>query len=544
MPQENNNKNLNLDQDAVRLAKAIKYTESRDKEDAKGASGEFGLYQWMPDTWKATTQKYNLDAGDLSRENQNKAAYMTIKELKDKGYRADQIAAFWNSGKTDGWEEKRGVNKYGVKYDVPAYVGKVKQQYEHLKTSEQPQELVTPSTVGHEQYGVPDGLPQGNGALLKLPVVGKQGIAGVATGITKGAADTAAGMSRTGDAIANQTVGRVVSAIEGNGFHPLPSSRVEDQNIANSQKVKELTTPQGTAEKTGFYGEKVGELVLPGTGGLKSLSTARAIARAGTDALEVVAPKETAKVLQNAMKQGRTETKGLFRSVEMTPDDRTIRSAKAIEDLVKTGKVSVKNTASQNANAVYESIGSEADTLVKQLKSMDVTPILQQGELEALFAKASREIGENPTMVGNAGETSARIFTKFKSFLPQKGDIDAGDLLAARKKLDAWVRSQKGDKVFDPGTENAMSTALRAIRQEANDLIAAKAPDVAVKESLAKQSAMYDALENIASKGFKEVGTTGPGRFLQRHPYVKTGLTGLLPAGLVGSYVGAKVFGD
>lgn len=150
------NPQTSLDQDAVRLAKAIRYTESRDKEDAKGASGEFGLYQWMPQTWASTTQKYGLNASDTSRENQNKAAYLQIKELKDKGFKPDQIAAFWNSGKTEGWQDMRGVNKYGVKYDVPDYVSKVGGVYQGLKTSDVPQTATTTSTVGAAQYAQPE----------------------------------------------------------------------------------------------------------------------------------------------------------------------------------------------------------------------------------------------------------------------------------------------------------------------------------------------------------------------------------------------------
>lgn len=150
MPQEQ------LDQDAVRLAKAIRYTESRDNENAKGASGEFGLYQWMPQTWASTTKKYNLDPNDTSRENQNRAAYSQIKELKDQGFKPSQIAAFWNSGKTDGWENLRGYNSKGVKYDVPDYVKKVGSAYNSLKTNSVPKLETTLSTVGATQMKPPE----------------------------------------------------------------------------------------------------------------------------------------------------------------------------------------------------------------------------------------------------------------------------------------------------------------------------------------------------------------------------------------------------
>jgi len=62
---------------------------------------------------------------------------------------------------------------------------------------------------------------------------------------------------------------------------------------------------------------------------------------------------------------------------------------------------------------------------------------------------------------------------------------------------------------------------LRSLRQNINDLIARKASDVAVKQSLARQSALFDALETLAVKGEKEIGTTGTQRFFQNHPSIR-----------------------
>lgn len=125
--------NEQLDQDVVNLAKAIRKVESGDNENARGASGEFGLYQFMPDTWASTTAKYGLDPNDRSRQNQNKAAYMQVKELKDAGHKPSDIAGFWNSGKVKGWENNVGVNDSGVQFDTPGYVQKVGAAYQEVK---------------------------------------------------------------------------------------------------------------------------------------------------------------------------------------------------------------------------------------------------------------------------------------------------------------------------------------------------------------------------------------------------------------------------
>lgn len=249
------------------------------------------------------------------------------------------------------------------------------------------------------------------------------------------------------------------------------------------------------------------------TGGLAGQAAQK---RLVAEAAEIVAPKETAKVIKDAIKTGRAKEGGMFSAGSIDPNARTIRAAEAAAGIVKKGNSGVKN-----ADAVRTAIGQTAETLEKDLKSLDVVPIVQRGELDGLMDRALKEIGENPTMVGNAEKSAERILTKFKSFLPE-GDVTAFDLLSARKKLDRWIGDlEGGSKVFDPSYENAKTIALRSIRQGANDLVAVKAPTVAVKESLARQSALYDALENIAAKATQEVSKSGINRYLSNNPAQK-----------------------
>lgn len=472
------NPEQNLDQEAVQLARAIKRVENpKFDSNAKGASGEFGYYQWMPETWASTTKKYNLDAADLSEENQNKAAYMTIKELKDQGKQPDQIAAFWNSGKTEGWENMRGVNKYNVKYDVPGYVGKVRQAYDAIGAGQSTEGIVSPSTVGHQQIVDPRSTTE------KVA----KGLIDLNIGAVKGAGRTITGALEQGEAVANQTAGRVVSAITGRGFKPLPEEELGG-NIARNESVKQTLTPTNTMQKIGGYAEKVGEIALPGgITGTMALK-ARTAARVFDDALQIVAPKEGVIAMRQAIRSGKA-------SVDAGLD----RMAKSIEDLVSKKVVSPKNSSLDNAEAVRVKLVNEAETLEKNLRSQEVQPIVSPQEVGTIVQKANAAIGENPTMVGDASEIAGRIFTKFSSFLPQKGDITAADILSARKKLDAWVKSQK-PKALDPNHENAFSVAMRAIRTEANKLVAEKAPDVGVQESLKLQSTLYDVIEALAKK--------------------------------------------
>lgn len=113
------------------LASAILTKESGGNYQAKGASGEFGAYQFMPGTWKAWAGKH---LGDMNAEptveNQNKVAYSQIKEWKDHGLTPAQIASKWNSGNENAYKQNhRGVNSLGVAYDTPKYAMDVSNIY-------------------------------------------------------------------------------------------------------------------------------------------------------------------------------------------------------------------------------------------------------------------------------------------------------------------------------------------------------------------------------------------------------------------------------
>lgn len=105
------------------IANAIKKVESQGNYNAKGASGEFGAYQFMPTTWKQWAGQFLGDPNAKpTPQNQDFVAQSKINELVSKGYNPEQIALIWNGGTP---VRKAGVNKFGVKYDSGAYADKV-----------------------------------------------------------------------------------------------------------------------------------------------------------------------------------------------------------------------------------------------------------------------------------------------------------------------------------------------------------------------------------------------------------------------------------
>lgn len=137
-----------LDPQAVMLAKAIRQTESGGNFSAKGKSGEFGAYQYTAPTWSkdAAAAGVSTPLDEATKEDQNKVAYTKIKALKDRGLNIGQIASAWNAGegehdaytgKFSNGSPSTGVNKYGVKFDVPAYAKSVATAYQTLKSGGQ-----------------------------------------------------------------------------------------------------------------------------------------------------------------------------------------------------------------------------------------------------------------------------------------------------------------------------------------------------------------------------------------------------------------------
>jgi hypothetical protein len=111
---------------ASKISKAIKQVESSGNYNAKGSSGEFGAYQFMPNTWKMWAGEFlgNPEA-QPTKSNQDFVAESKISQLIDQGYGPEQIALIWNGGTPT---RKKGVNQFGVRYDSGAYADKVIKQ--------------------------------------------------------------------------------------------------------------------------------------------------------------------------------------------------------------------------------------------------------------------------------------------------------------------------------------------------------------------------------------------------------------------------------
>lgn len=97
--------------------------ESRGDCGTAGASGEYGCFQFMPDTWKGVSREITGQVLNQSPLNEEYVAVKKIQKLIDEGKTEKEIALIWNGslGGTEQPVEKKGTNRHGVKYDTKAY---------------------------------------------------------------------------------------------------------------------------------------------------------------------------------------------------------------------------------------------------------------------------------------------------------------------------------------------------------------------------------------------------------------------------------------
>lgn len=180
-----------IDPQVKALTTAIRRTETgsvADPYNAKGASGEFGAYQFMPDTYRNYAKKYLGDENaSPTVENQNKIAYSFVKEKKDAGFTPAQIASMWNAGESrpNAYKEGfRGTNKLGVAYDVPTYVQKVSQNYKELASQLVPTAQASTGMVEEKKPAI-GASPVGLGKALGQALGGGKAIQQTSEGIDK-----------------------------------------------------------------------------------------------------------------------------------------------------------------------------------------------------------------------------------------------------------------------------------------------------------------------------------------------------------------------
>jgi len=214
---------------------------------------------------------------------------------------------------------------------------------------------------------------------------------------------------------------------------------------------------------------------------------------------DLVTPKKTKKVLTEEVTRTTETGFGPFKRNVVTPSP---REAEIIKEVGKISNVKPSNTIQRNFNNIAQKNAQIAERLKADLGQRRVftNPVDVKNHIDDAINKM---VAENPVIVGSAERTGLKVAAKAKEFI-DKNPNNLQGLLQARKDLDAWIKTQKGAKIFDPATENALSISVRTTRQSMNDYLNAMAPSQRVKDQLKRQSLLYDAMENMQVKAAEE----------------------------------------
>lgn len=315
------------------------------------------------------------------------------------------------------------------------------------------------------------------------------------------------------------TVGK--SAVKGLGKQALKQGAKIGAVTGNMSGLgQELQVENSTARsalKAGLGGALTGAVVggaLGGVGGAIGSKVKNTLNRAknkvSREAFEVIQPELNKFEKISALEQGRG-VKGKNGIIEILPSSRDLQVAKAVE-----GVVSKKKDFLENIVSVRGEIKREAEMVRAGLQKSKM-PFKELELAEKLSAIEKPPLVASDTTLNNAYDIAQNKFFEFVS--KEKRDLEG--LLNARQKFDSWIE-QSFPRIFDNENWRPLHTALRDMRTTANEFIAEKLPAGNMfKSSLKRQSLMYEAIENLAGKSYKEVGTNAPQRFGKKHPILK-----------------------
>jgi len=528
-----------LDPTIKNLVSAIGRAETGDNKGKaygmRGKSGEIGRYQFMPDTWKQWAKESLGDENaEMSVENQNKVAYNKVKEWKDKGLSPAQIASKWNSGGENKYKENhKGVNKYGVAYDTPAYALKVSQYYNELKGQGGGNVIPPP-----QKYPEPAPKDPTLGQDLMSRV--EQGTTGVKEGLA-GKQNIASGVLQAGGAIAGgigDIVGKGISALVPD-FIEKPVTGLASKivgglaNTSGGQKITGAISkfseehPEASANIGAALNIASVIPILKGVGLAKNLAM---------DAASLALKKQAEKIAIKDFTEVASKTIGGRKALTKNPQAiQTLLKERAIPDIVYN-KYTTREAFSKLGSSIDEIENTKYQPLLKELKlpegayplveaerravNLAVSELKDPAPVREYFKRIIKKYGNNPTVeqINEAKRAVAR-------------NISQAGFNSPTYTTDKIVRSSLQEIVEDAGKALGRSD-VNAINKEMSDLIKAQDMLKYLEGKSVKTGMIGETIKNTATVGGEVAGNmTG------------VPLAGAFVGRSVGSNIGKKLTG-
>ncbi len=520
-------------------------TSSPDAYKKRGASGEYGRYQFMPNTWSQWAKESGVSTPleQSSIEEQNTVAYNKVRQWKEQGLSPAQIASKWNSGDENAYKNNHvGVNSQGVKFDTPTYAMKVSNAYNRLKGGQiQPSQSPTPEGQSNFFQDVGNSAGTLGHDLATAYGKGATGEINPASALLQGVGALGKGVGNlTNDVLTNlPVVGGIVKGAEG------AVGKLAQGAVNTDAGQQALSAYQQFASEHPEMAGNIGAGLDIATAIpiLKGVSVARGAVRGGINTalhggedavLEAVSPRLTPKNMARAVAERGTEKKGLLGEVRLKPSPRDIQTANAVKE-----NVPKFNPNKPLVNQI-DSVQSVVNTMKKQLKQKvqelgndriysyrELGSALRNIDVPDVIAADSYLTNLNNRLIGHA----LRIAKE------KKGKVS--NLLDARQEFDRLVKKQYPNIYSAVDRTSPLRETVKNIRNALTDFTVKNLPEGSgLKESLLTQHELINAIEAISEKatkgGTKEIGTNSLSRFGKRHPIMK---------GLVKSGVGMAVQG-
>ncbi len=514
------------------LGEAETGTSSPEAYTKRGASGEYGRYQFMPNTWTQYAQEagVNVPLETASIEDQNKVAYSKISQWKQQGYNPAQIASMWNAGPDDPEAYKGtfsngkpsvGVNK-GVEYNVPEYTRRVSEAYQRLKgqsgsavlpaggqpiPGQEPQEQGFLGDVGESLATAGGRVSSAIGRSLSgeiNPISGLiQGVGGIAGGIgdlTSNLLEHTPVVKTVYKGLVDKVISPVVK-----GFS---ESEAGKGLIGNYQKFAEAHPEIADNISSGV--DILGAIPVA-----KAVGVAKNVAKTGiktalkgsVDAVyEAVAPKLGPKGLAKAITQRGVVKKGLLRETQLAPD-------KFVQDIAKTVAKNVPkfNPAKSIIDNITE-VQTVSKAMAKKLKA-DVIKVAGKKTYPKRELISQLKKIEIPDLI--ASDVTLKnayklLIKRVNGLIGPNKTGKVADLLDMRQDFDKMVRQRFGD-IYKSQNLTPMRQAVTDIRDAITEFTAKKLPKgFGFEDNLFDQHKLIKAVENMAQKAAtgqtKEIG--------------------------------------
>ncbi len=214
---------------------------------------------------------------------------------------------------------------------------------------------------------------------------------------------------------------------------------------------------------------------------------------------------------------------GLWKKTVETPSPSELAAASEVSNIKG---YNIKGSNLSKHNAVNAAIGEEAVRLRAALKKEqfslvedvpekvltkadefgntvigETVPAGIRNKFTPMLDDVADNISRNATLSGDARNVATDVVAKAKELIAEKPKTLEG-LLDVRQDLDRWARLS--DKKFFDKT-GARQYAIKEIRDAINNYIDANAQNVAAKESLKKQSALYRAKDVLQEKAGEDI---------------------------------------